>query len=193
MTTTSVPFNILAQAQTAASGTVAKSAPFAALAAAFVIATSVPMSGAAASTAARGPIRTESRLYGLGDLLRSRRRKLLDHALARLKLFETYEDDWDSLGASQPNFEALGAAMDFVTRLQFWHPVPMTTLDREGNPVVELNEDQAGLFGSVRFTSKDDVELYIQKGTLPSKFIEGTRSSHEVKNFMNAEMNISAF
>jgi hypothetical protein len=114
-----------------------------------------------------------------------------EHAIARFKNFALLQDDWDDRGTLSPGRDAIDAAMKFISNLQPWHPTPFATIDREGHPVIELNDPTTNYFGSITFLSATQVELYVHRGDRPSIFFEGDLSSPEARKFLRVEMQIA--
>src|SRR5262249_18801031 len=113
-------------------------------------------------TSANPPAAIEQRRLQQG---RRRLRAQIEDSLARLKEFGAYPNDWDSNGALAPTKDAINAALLYLTLLQPWHPAPLATLSREGEPVLEFDDGNA--FSSIRFRQQDDspnaallIELY---------------------------------
>jgi hypothetical protein len=118
-------------------------------------------------------------------------RTSIEHASARLKRFESYESDWDGEGAPVPDMDAIGAAQSFLRRLQPWHPHPLATLDSEGHPVIEVHDDEADLFGTIRFISSSEVEMLSAAPNVEATFLEGELDSPEVAEFLSNQFQIT--
>lgn len=130
-------------------------------------------------------------LVGTGSVESALISKDIDNAVARLKSFKGWPDDWDGEGAIAPRDEVLDAAMAFLGDLHPWHPRPAATLDHKGHPVVEFPEEETGGFAHVRFLTSDTVELYaINSKGIPAS-CEGHLYSGEVLRFLSNEMQIT--
>jgi hypothetical protein len=114
----------------------------------------------------------------------ARRSQAIERGLARLKMFSRYQDDWDSDGARAPNQRSIDAASQYLTALEPWHPSPLTTLGRSGEPIIEFEDSEAGFFGSIKFLSDREVELYSKYEGKASDFVVGPIDSPDVASFM---------
>jgi hypothetical protein len=135
-----------------------------------------------APTAARPPLPIVEALIERRN--NYRRPQAIEHGLARLKMFARYQDDWDSDGARAPNDRSIDAASLYLTALEPWHPSPLTTLDRSGEPIIEFEDSDAGFFGSIKFLSDREVELYSRYEGQPSEFLVGFIDSPDIASFM---------
>ncbi|MEY9578689.1 hypothetical protein ABIE88_006265 [Bradyrhizobium diazoefficiens] len=105
--------------------------------------------------------------------------------MARLKTFADYGDDWDSRGACAPMPRAINAALRYLTFLQPWHPNPLATINREGEAVLEFDDNDA--FSSIHFRDENGliVELYRRpKDSQQSIYKEGVAQDAEVNSFI---------
>ena len=115
----------------------------------------------------------------------------IERAVARLKGFKAWPDDWDGEGSEAPSDDLIDAAMAFLVNLHPWHPRPIATLDHKGRPVVEFPHEEIGGFAHVRFLTADNVELFVMKlGDSPTS-CEGSLSSEIVLRFLSNEMQIT--
>jgi hypothetical protein len=114
----------------------------------------------------------------------------IEHGITRLREFGRYLNDWDSNGAAAPSQDSINKALQFLTSLEPWHPTPLTTLSRQGEPIIEFEDSGARSFGSICFVGDDFVELYWKLGDEPSKFLSGELSSDAVKDFLAETMNL---
>lgn len=105
-------------------------------------------------------------------------------------MFARYQDDWDSDGARAPNDKAIDDASVYLTALEPWHPSPLTTLSRSGEPIIEFEESDTGFFGSIRFLPNREVELYSKYEGSPSDFLAGSVDSTDVARFMVETMKL---
>jgi hypothetical protein len=123
-----------------------------------------------------------------------RRRKYrapIEHGMARLKKFAKYKADWDSRGASAPMTRAVDAALRYLTFLQSWHPNPLATISRDGEAVLEFDDNDA--FSSLRF--RDDngliVEVYRRPKDSPrSTFREGSTRDVDINKLIRDELKL---
>ncbi len=129
------------------------------------------------------------------ELQRTRRRfrSAIESSLDRLKEFGAYENDWDSSGAMAPQREAINAALQYLTNLQPWHPSPLATLTREGEPVLEF--DDGDCFSSMRFRSEPGQGVIVELYTRPSKdgpsqYDEGVIGAPNVNRFALEKMKL---
>lgn len=141
-------------------------------------------------TATRAPSVVERR----SQESRRRLRAEIEDSLARMKEFSSYSDDWDSNGASAPSEAAINAALFYLTLLQPWHPAPLATLSRDGEAVLEFDEDNA--FSSIRFRGDDQardglqVEVYKRANNGQSDYDEGPVSDDNVNRFLRDIMKL---
>lgn len=115
--------------------------------------------------------------------------KEIEQSIARLRMFGAYEDDWDDRGARRPNQAAINAALEYLTYLEAWHPSPLATMSRDGEPILEF-QDETGALGSIRFIDGKTVELYSKSPGAPSAFIEGDINSNALSAFLSNTMNL---
>jgi len=115
----------------------------------------------------------------------------IEHASARLKSFKAFPDDWDGENGMSPDEDVIDSAIVFLQRLQPWHPRPLSSLDSYGNPVVEFRDEETGLFGKVRFTSTDKVEMFVVIGENEPEFLEGNVASVDVVQFLSDQFQIT--
>jgi len=114
----------------------------------------------------------------------------IENSIARLREFGKYHDDWDGNGANAPSQDAIDLALQFLTSLEPWHPVPFATMSRQGDPVIEFEEHSTGVFSSIRFLDDRSVELYSKANKeAPSLFVTGEIGSPKVTEFL-ATMNL---
>jgi hypothetical protein len=114
----------------------------------------------------------------------------IDHACARVKSFKKFGHDWDGEGAQAPRSDMLDAALLLLRRLQPWHPTPSTTLDADGQPVIEFRDLDTSFFGKMRFVSPHDVEIFVVSGSEESYF-EGKLASTDALRFLSDQMQIT--
>jgi hypothetical protein len=114
----------------------------------------------------------------------------VERSIGRLKAFAKYRSDWDAHGSAAPDSAAINVALQYLTLLEPWHPRPLATLSRSGEPVLEFVDSASGLFGSVRFVSDRSVELYLKEKDSPSLFFEGDLASPEVNAFLSDQMKL---
>jgi hypothetical protein len=119
-----------------------------------------------------------------------RRPPAIERGLARLKMFSAYRFDWDSAGASAPDQISLDSASLYLTALEPWHPLPLATLDRSGEPIIEFEDAEVGFFGSIRFLPNREVELYAKQEGRDSEFLVGQIGAAEVTRFLVDKMKL---
>jgi hypothetical protein len=122
---------------------------------------------------------------------RRRYRAPVEHGMARLKRFAKYKADWDSRGAAAPMSLAINAALRYLTFLQSWHPNPLATISRDGEAILEFDDNDA--FSSIRF--RDDhgliVELYRRpKGSQQSLYEEGSARDASINEFIRDQLKL---
>lgn len=123
-----------------------------------------------------------------------RRRKYrapIEHGMARLTRFARYQADWDSRGAAAPMARAVDAALRYLTFLQSWHPNPLATISRDGEAILEFDDNDA--FSSIRF--RDDngliVELYRRpKNSQQSVYQEGSARDAGINDFIRDQLKL---
>ena len=111
--------------------------------------------------------------------------------MARLKTFGKYKADWDSRGAAAPMSRAIDAALRYLTFLQPWHPDPLATISREGEGVLEFDDNDA--FSSICFREDDDlvVELYRRpKSGQQSIYQEGSARDAAINRFIRDQLKL---
>jgi hypothetical protein len=115
----------------------------------------------------------------------------IESSVTRLQMFRNYMDDWDGQGASAANTKAIDEAIKFLTLLEVWHPSPLATLSRSGDPILEFDDVDSRLFSSITFLPDGVVELYTKnKDAENSDFLSGPSSSPAVQMFISSVMNL---
>ena len=115
----------------------------------------------------------------------------IEHARARLKGFKQLQEDWDGEGAFAPKEEVIDGAITFLSGLQPWHPRPVAGLDSAGNPVIEFHDDDSRLFGRVRFSSPNAVEMFVVHGDSGTEYLEGSLDEEQVVGFLSDQLQIT--
>jgi hypothetical protein len=126
-----------------------------------------------------------------GEQRRRKYRAPIEHGMARLKRFGSYQADWDSRGAVAPMTRAIDAALRYLTFLQAWHPNPLATISRDGEAVLEFDDNDA--FSSIRFRDDDGlmVELYRRpKNSQHSVYQEGPARDAGINDFIRDQLKL---
>lgn len=189
---TAIPFVIAASSPTSESSVISKPAKrssYFAVGSVIFLLGSVPAAGEiSAPSAVRPPLMSfevseEGRSFEAPDAI--------ERGISRLQAFSSYPDDWDGQGASAANGSAVDNAIRFLTLLEVWHPIPLATLSRAGDPILEFDDVDTGMFSSIAFLPEGVVELYAKrKDADHSDFLSGSLSSDEVNSFLLDVMNL---
>ena len=117
---------------------------------------------------------------------RRRYKSPIESSLDRLKEFGKYGADWDSNGALAPEASAINAALRYLTSLQPWHPSPLATISREGEPILEF--DDGDVFSTICFRRDPNLGIMVELYTKPSRdgasaYDEGLIGEENVNRF----------
>lgn len=111
----------------------------------------------------------------------------IDRTKARLRMLRRLPVNHDGEGAAAANERSVDAAIFFLDGFAFaLHP--STTIDDDGNAVLEFRDRDKGFFGDITFKDSGQVEIYFRPQKAPSEMLSGRVHEAEILDFLATKL-----